>query len=107
MAEKTKNGDQLGCLFLDEQFRRAIHDGAIAVLEDELKSHINRAYNDIRRANTLISNSFRNGRDTTLYAAPMQAAVNSVSDAKQSINAALESLFAFLSSEPELSEASE
>ena len=32
--------DELGCLFLDEQFRRAIRDGAIATLDDSLKKSI-------------------------------------------------------------------
>ena len=40
-----------GCLFMDGQFRRAIRQGAIAVLQDDLKRSLIRAYQFIGRAN--------------------------------------------------------
>ncbi|HBB86230.1 MAG TPA: hypothetical protein DC047_01280 [Blastocatellia bacterium] len=46
--------DALGCLFLDEQFRRAIRDGAIATLDDSLKKSILEAYRILGRANEKI-----------------------------------------------------
>ena len=44
-----------GCLFYDEQFRRAIREGAIATLRDDLKTQILAAYVAIGRANQQIS----------------------------------------------------
>jgi hypothetical protein len=41
--------DQLGCPFQDEQFRRAIREGAIAVLRNELKQVILESYRLIGR----------------------------------------------------------
>lgn len=46
--------DQLGCPFQDEQFSRAIREGAIAVLRDELKQVILEAYRLIGRENQRI-----------------------------------------------------
>jgi hypothetical protein len=46
--------DALGCLFLDDQFRRAIRDGAIATLDESLKKSILEAYRTMGRANEMI-----------------------------------------------------
>jgi len=46
--------NEVGCLFLDEQFRRAIRDGAIATLDDTLKKAILEAYRVMGRANEKI-----------------------------------------------------
>ena len=46
--------DSLGCLFLDEQFRRAITDGAISTLDENLKKSIVEAYRVMGRANEKI-----------------------------------------------------
>jgi hypothetical protein len=43
--------DSLGCSFLDEQFRRAIKDGVIATLDEDLKKSVLAAYRVIGRAN--------------------------------------------------------
>lgn len=45
----------VGCLFLDEQFRRAIREGAIAMLVDDLKRVILEAYRLMGSANQAIS----------------------------------------------------
>jgi hypothetical protein len=43
--------DAIGCLFLDDQCRRAITDGAIATLSEDLKKLILEAYRLMGRAN--------------------------------------------------------
>jgi len=43
--------DRLGCLFLEEQFHRAISTGSVATLRDDLKRNLVEAYVAIGRAN--------------------------------------------------------
>jgi hypothetical protein len=54
VADRITKGDD-GCLFRDEQFRRAIHSGSISLLAETLKSAILDAYVTVSRANTLTS----------------------------------------------------
>jgi hypothetical protein len=49
----------VGCLFLDDQFRRAIREGAIATLVDDLKQVILEAYRAMGSANQAISAIYR------------------------------------------------
>lgn len=57
----------LGCAFMDEQFRRAIAAGAIAGLNDELKSAVLDAYVSIGTANAYLAAAFR---DLHAYSRP-------------------------------------
>jgi hypothetical protein len=47
-------GDDVGCHFYDEQFRRAIMMGAISILKNELKQSIIAAYRSIGKANHVL-----------------------------------------------------
>ena len=47
--------NHLGCLFSDFQFNRAIDEGAISILQDELKSSLIQAYVAMGAANAVIS----------------------------------------------------
>ena len=47
-------GDDVGCHFYDEQFRRAIQMGAISILKDELKRSIIAAYRSIGKTNHVL-----------------------------------------------------
>jgi hypothetical protein len=48
------SGGQVGCNFLDEQFRRVIHLGILSGLPAELKDKINKAYMSIGKANHVL-----------------------------------------------------
>jgi hypothetical protein len=48
---QRRDASSIGCPFSNEQFRRAIHAGAISVLEDLVKELINDAYAEVGRAN--------------------------------------------------------
>jgi hypothetical protein len=47
-------GEDIGCHFYDEQFRRAIQMGAISILKDELKRSVIAAYRSIGKANHVL-----------------------------------------------------
>ncbi len=56
VAEFSQSSQQ-GCLFLDSQFLRAIQEGAIAMLDDDIKKSILAAYRAVGRANQFIASA--------------------------------------------------
>jgi hypothetical protein len=50
---------ELGCPFRDDQFRRAIHDGAISVLRQDLKNVILESYSLMGAANEIVAAHIR------------------------------------------------
>ena len=93
------HGDVLGCLFLEEQFRRAIREGAIATLKDELKTVILDAYIAMGRANQQIAGIMNHGPNTDAWGEAMNRARKSVTDTTQRISKARDALLRFLGSE--------
>ncbi|HLG14818.1 MAG TPA: HNH endonuclease signature motif containing protein [Blastocatellia bacterium] len=90
--------DNIGCLFIDDQFRRAIRDGAISTLNDVLKMAILEAYRSMGRANQLIDRALE-AAPGTIHESPVYgAAMDSVAQGKGKIQEALSALVAFLSS---------
>jgi hypothetical protein len=96
---KYATSADLGCLFLDEQFRRATHAGAIATLRDDLKALILEAYRAAIRANQLIPPAFVHPSSTTLHPQLMGVAEEAVFYARPRIEAAWQALVAFLGTE--------
>ena len=95
VAEQTSEG-YWGCPFLEEQFLRAVHTGAIATLQEELKQTILNAYVAIRRANQQLSNPLR---APDLDPSPtIRKTVKCITDAKPAIEAARNLLLQFLGS---------
>jgi hypothetical protein len=97
------DSDTLGCLFLVEQFRRAIQEGAIATLKDELKIAILDAYAAMGRANQQISGIMMHAPDGGPWAGAVNRARKGVRDAAPRISAARDALLGFLGSEVPLS----
>jgi len=89
----------LGCRFLDEQFRRAIREGAIAALKDELKLTILDAYAAVGRANQQISGIPMHSPNSNAWAHAVNIAGKSVKEAAPKISAARDALLCFLGSE--------
>ncbi len=52
-----RDASKIGCPFSDEQFRRAMHAGAISVLQDFVKEVINDVYAEVGRANHFLATS--------------------------------------------------
>jgi hypothetical protein len=95
VAEAYDFKDQ-GCPFLDDQFRRAIREGSISTLQDELKNSILQAYVAIGRANHHMAVVVPGSRE---YNDAGNKAMASISTAKPLIQKARTALLGFLSSE--------
>jgi hypothetical protein len=89
----------LGCLFLEEQFRRAIREGAIATLKEELKTVILDAYTAMGRANQYISGVMVHQPDGNAWAGAVNRARKGVMEAAQAISTARDALLLFLGAE--------
>jgi hypothetical protein len=93
VAEQTSPG-YWGCPFLEEQFLRAVHTGAIATLQDELKQTILNAYVAIRRANQQLSSP----SPDLVPSAAVEKTVKCITEARPAIEAARDLLLQFLGS---------
>jgi hypothetical protein len=91
--------DRLGCLFLDEQFRKAISTGSIATLRDNLKELLIEAYVAIGRANQHVSGAANHTGKSDPLQESAQRAVNSISVCSAPINKAHSALPEFLGTE--------
>ena len=88
-----------GCLFLDEQFRRAIEVGAVALVRDELKCQVIEAYVAIGRANQHILAVMPHEKGGNPWAEGVNRAQRSITDAAPKIIGARDALLAFLGTE--------
>jgi hypothetical protein len=84
-------GQEVGCHFLDEQFRRLIHLGVLSRLPEGLKQSINKAYMTIGQANHVLqawaAASGPNGRVNM-----QQDVMRTVGETRADINGALREL---------------
>jgi hypothetical protein len=88
-----------GCLFLDEQFHRAIEAGAVALVRDDLKSRVIEAYVAIGRANQHILAVMPHAKGGNPWAEAVNRAQGSITHAAPKIIAARDALLAFLGTE--------
>lgn len=91
--------DAQGCLFQNEQFQRAIREGAVATLVEELKSAILEAYVRMGSANQLISAAWIHPRGSNPWAEGVNEAQRRIFEAGPKIEEAKVALLQFLSSE--------
>ncbi len=90
-----------GCLFQDAQFRRAIHEGAISVLDEALKTAILDAYVAIGRANQQLHLVTMQEPPQSGWDRAMMDAGKAIADAEPRLEAARRALLSCLGSEPE------
>ena len=90
-----------GCLFYDEQFRRAIERGAIATLKPPLQSAIVDAYVAMGRANRWIEAFSRHHPTGDAGASASDRAAKAIREATPKIAEAKDALLSFLGSEPQ------
>jgi hypothetical protein len=93
------SSDQQGCLFLDDQFRRATREGAVAILKESLRRSIIEAYVAMSRANQLVTAATSMPRDSNSWAEGSKVASNAIIETKPKIKEARDELLSFLSSE--------
>ena len=92
-AEPDANGR--GCLFQQAQFLRAIHQGSVAILRDEVRDAVLEAYRAIGAANTLIEAD----QGGNAAARVGNKAQRRIIEASKKIGEAKKQLLRFLSSE--------
>jgi len=95
---KSFSGDDVGCHFYDEQFRRAIQFGAISVVREDLKRSINQAYLFIGKANHVLQ-TWSSSSNYGARANMQQEVIRTVKDASPKIDKALAELLKFLGRE--------
>lgn len=95
VAAQHPLGNEPNCMFLDDQFRRAVSEGSISILEDSLKKSIIEAYTAMGTANQVITSVLNTPRGTNLWS-PGTAHKASVA-ALPKIEAAKELILKFLS----------
>jgi hypothetical protein len=99
IASRPGSQDQ-GGQFHDQQFRRAIEQGSIAILRDEIKDRVLDACAAMAAANHMIQAAWRHGKGTNLWAEGVNEAQRRIIEAAPRIEAASQALYDFLSSEP-------
>jgi hypothetical protein len=98
VAERL-NRTELGCLFHNEQFRRAVAAGSIALLQDELKNAVVAAYVEMGAANQVIESAWRHPPNSAAWAEGSNDAQRRVREAGPKIAAARKNLMRFLGSD--------
>lgn len=98
-AAKYSDPGTLGCLLRDKQFQRAIQEGAIATLRDELRSSILEAYVAMGAANQQISSISAQQKGSNSWAEAVNAAAEKIRQAKPKVEEAKTALLKFLGSE--------
>ncbi len=99
VVAKYSSSEDQGCLFLDEQFRKATREGAIATLQDRLKQSILEAYVAMGRTNQRIAGAVIHMIGSNPWAENANAVTRAISQASPKIVAARDALLQFLSSE--------
>lgn len=90
--------NQQGCLFLNDQFLRAIQEGVIAILNDEIKKVVLEAYRKTGRANQLIAGATALAHGTEPQKSTATEASKAIDEAKPAILEAKKILIKFLGS---------
>jgi hypothetical protein len=96
----SPSSDAQGCPFRDDQFKRAIHAGSIAILQDEIKKEILEAYFSMGSANGLIQVAWQHAKGSDPWANAVNEASKRIKEAGPHIAAALQELRTFLQPEP-------
>ena len=88
-----------GCLFRDEQFRRAIQAGSIATLKDEIRRRLVEAYVAMGAANSVINAAWQHPQASNAWANAINEASRRIREARPLVFGARELLLDFLSRE--------
>lgn len=91
--------DALGCLFRDDQFKRAISSGSISILFDEIKASLVEAYFAMGGANNLVQAAWQHPKGSNPWAMGVNEASKRILEARPKITSALSSLQEFLKPE--------
>lgn len=96
---ELSNPQFMGSLFMDDQFRRAIQEGAISLMDPELKRKIIEAYTQVSRANHLLQHAFTNPTGHPYALAPRHEAGGAVGATQGALQQAHDALMSFVAPE--------
>ena len=92
--------DAQGCLFRDDQFRRAIQAGSVAILQDQIKTVLIDAYVGMGAANSLVNAAWQHPKGGNSWAEGVNEVSRRMTVARPLIASALAKLQNFLQPEP-------
>ena len=96
----VKDIKEMGCFFLNDQFKKAIQHGSIAILKDELKPSILAAYVSMGKANHYLFAAQNQGYESgNAWAKNINRAQELIINAEPLIREAIDNLYKFLGSE--------
>ncbi len=98
VATKPDSAEQ-GCAFHEQQFRRAIHEGSIAILKDEIRDAVTEAYVALGAANRLIETAWTHPKGSNPWANGVNEARDRIVAARSRIQRAKDELLRFLATE--------
>ncbi len=98
VAAKATNTEQ-GCAFYDQQFLRAIREGSIAILRDEIRDAMTEAYVAMGAANRLIETAWTHPKGSDPWANGVNEARDRIVAARPKIENAKRALLKFLATE--------
>ena len=102
LAVTAKEGPhEQGSSFFTQQFLRAINEGALAILKEELKRDLIEAYVAISKANNLVLSASSIPRESNLWGGSANAAMRAIKECKAPLTQAKERLLNFLAPENE------
>lgn len=96
----SPSSDAQGCPFRDDQFKRAIQSGSVAVLQEEIKKDLLEAYFSMGAANSLIQVAWQHPQGSNPWANAVNEASKRIKEAAPRVGAALAQLRKFLQPEP-------
>ena len=86
----------IGALFREEEFHKAIADGALSTLAEDERQLLTSAYLDMNRANQLVTGAINTSALTTTTGRPLEQAWHAVRACQQRIEAARAGLSSYL-----------
>jgi hypothetical protein len=98
-VSRASSEQKRGALFLNVQFMRAIHEGMVAILKEDLKTAILQAYTAMSRANQHILAEVNQDVNMTFKGTAAIKAREAIADAGPAIEAASRELARFLARE--------
>lgn len=98
VAARAESTDQ-GCRFHEEQFRRAIQEGSIAILRDEIREAVLEAYVAMGAANRMIEAAWAHPNGSNAWANGVNEARDRIVAARAKIEGAKVQLLKFLATD--------
>ncbi len=97
ITDGTPWQDKIGCILLNEQYKRSIAEGALLLLTDDLRKIINQAYSEVGRINTFVDMYANTRPEGNAFSEATNRLLEAYRNSKEKISIAKSSLDLFLS----------